>query len=251
MHETIEQALISPRYLAGGGDPAWVTVPLHRACGWSYGHDPLMPRVILTSPDQQATLHIDPDPDEPWWTVRHARSGDQPAWSATFDARTPVEIIAALTDALTAPTPPASGPEPYDVLRRAGWHTAGESLASPDRIAALEHVGEDGPWFADARLDQDEGGLIWRAYLSNTTPQHLVAAFAQALADPTPVRRSPGRVPALARDHALTRTVQLPVGDIAFALEQRIAALAARRTDAASNTPVPKPPRVPAPRRTR
>jgi hypothetical protein len=79
MHETIEQALISPRYLAGGGDPAWVTVPLHRACGWSYGHDPLMPRVILTSPDQQVTLHIDPHLDEPWWTVRHARSADQPA----------------------------------------------------------------------------------------------------------------------------------------------------------------------------
>ncbi|MCC2275584.1 DUF317 domain-containing protein [Streptomyces sp. ET3-23] len=252
VHETIEQALVAPSYLAGGGDPGWVTVPLHRACDWSYGHDPLMPRVILTSPDQQATLRIDPDPDEPWWTVRHARCGDRPAWSATFDARTPVEIIAALTDALTAPTPPAPGLEPYDLLRQAGWHTVGEGLISPDRIAAIEHYGgEDGPWFAEARLDQDEGGLIWRAYLSNTTPPHLIAAFAQALADPTPVRRPVGRVPAPAREHTLTRTVHLPVGDVAFALEQRVAALSARRKDATSNTHLPRSPRVPPPRRTR
>ncbi|MFD6989290.1 hypothetical protein [Streptomyces sp. NPDC059943] len=62
---TVEQTLIAPRYLAGGGDPGWVTVPLHRAAGWSYGHDPLMPRVILTSPDQLTQLRIDPDPDHP------------------------------------------------------------------------------------------------------------------------------------------------------------------------------------------
>ncbi|MEV8409356.1 hypothetical protein AB0R12_27270 [Streptomyces niveus] len=63
---TVEQALVAPRYLAGRGDPGWVTVPLHRAAGWSYGHDPLMPRVILTSPDQLTQLRIDPDPDDPW-----------------------------------------------------------------------------------------------------------------------------------------------------------------------------------------
>lgn len=251
MHETIEQALVSPRYLAGGGDPAWVTVPLHRACGWSYGHDPLMPRTILTSPDQQATLRIDPDPDEPWWTVRHARSGDQPAWSATFDARTPVETIAAFTDALNTPTPPVSSPHPYDVARQAGWHTAGGCMVSPDRIAAIEHYGTHGSWLAETRLDENEGGLLWRASLSSTTPTHLVAAFAQALAGPTPVRRSPHRLPARAREHTHTRTVHLPVGDVAFALEQRVAALSARRETTTSNTPAARPPRVPNPLRTR
>ncbi|MDF3292396.1 DUF317 domain-containing protein [Streptomyces silvisoli] len=243
MHETIEQALISPRYLAGGGDPAWITVPLHRACGWSYGHNPLMPRTILTSPDQQATLRIDPDPDEPWWTVRHARKGDQPAWSARFDARTPVEILAALTDALTAPTSPASSPHPYDVLRQAGWHTVGEGLASPDHIAAIEHYGDDGPWFAEVRLDENEGGLLWRAYLGNATPPHLVTAFAQALADPAPVRRDPHRIPVYAREHSRTRTEHIPVADVAFALEQRVAALSARQPTTPSNTPVAEPPR--------
>ncbi|MEU7405772.1 DUF317 domain-containing protein [Streptomyces sp. NPDC044948] len=64
-----------------------------------------MPRVILTSPDQLAQLRSAPDPDpaEPWWTLRHAHHGDQRAWEITFDAQAPVEIIAAVTDTLTAP----------------------------------------------------------------------------------------------------------------------------------------------------
>ncbi|MGC0405257.1 hypothetical protein RKD27_007901 [Streptomyces sp. SAI-126] len=52
--------------------PAWITVPLHHACGCSYGQDPLLPRVVLTSPDQNAHLRLDPDPDGQWWTLHHA-----------------------------------------------------------------------------------------------------------------------------------------------------------------------------------
>ncbi|MFF5601724.1 hypothetical protein [Streptomyces noursei] len=33
--ETTTEHLVAPRHLAGGGDPAWVTVPLHRAFGWT------------------------------------------------------------------------------------------------------------------------------------------------------------------------------------------------------------------------
>ena len=69
VNDTVEQALITPRYLADGGDARWITVPLHRAAGWSYGHDPLIPRVLLTSPDQLTELRLDPQPDDPaWWT---------------------------------------------------------------------------------------------------------------------------------------------------------------------------------------
>ncbi|RZU14388.1 hypothetical protein [Streptomyces sp. BK239] len=38
--ETVEVDFITPHHPAGGGDPAWSTVPLHRACGWSYGAAP-------------------------------------------------------------------------------------------------------------------------------------------------------------------------------------------------------------------
>ncbi|PZG72867.1 hypothetical protein C1I97_37905, partial [Streptomyces sp. NTH33] len=70
--ETVEVEYTTPRHLAGGGDPAWITVPLHRACGWSHGDDPLMPRVILTSPDQKAQLRLAPAPAGQWWTLHHA-----------------------------------------------------------------------------------------------------------------------------------------------------------------------------------
>ncbi|WP_338678400.1 hypothetical protein V1460_20785 [Streptomyces sp. SCSIO 30461] len=53
--ETFKVDFITPR--AGSGDPAWITIPLHRACGWSHDNDPLMPRVLLSSPDQKA-LHL-------------------------------------------------------------------------------------------------------------------------------------------------------------------------------------------------
>lgn len=130
MSDTVEMTLVSPVYLSGRGDPGWVTVPLHRASGWSYGHDPLMPRVLLASPKQQATLRIDPDPDEPWWTIRNTRTDDQPAWKATFDAHTPVEIIAAFTDALTNPRAlHAATPPPLLCGRQAGVTTSARAAS--------------------------------------------------------------------------------------------------------------------------
>ncbi|MER5346746.1 DUF317 domain-containing protein [Streptomyces mirabilis] len=86
--ETVEVDFVTPRHLAGGGDPAWITVPIHRACGWSHGNDPLMPRVLLSSPDQKALLRLEPDPDGQWWTLHHAAEPDHPAWYASFGART-------------------------------------------------------------------------------------------------------------------------------------------------------------------
>ncbi|MEU6904269.1 hypothetical protein ABZ935_02735 [Streptomyces coeruleorubidus] len=64
--ETVEVDFITPLHLAGSGDPAWITAPLHRAYGWSHGNDPLMPRVLLSSPDQKALLRPEPDPDDQW-----------------------------------------------------------------------------------------------------------------------------------------------------------------------------------------
>ncbi|WP_319127293.1 SPDY domain-containing protein [Streptomyces europaeiscabiei] len=135
--ETVEVDFIAPRHLAGGGDPAWITVPLHRACGWSHGNDPLMPRVLLASPDQKALLRLEPDLDGQWWTVSHAAEPDRPAWYASFGARTPVELIAAVTDTLTDPASAVSAPsDPYEPLRQIGWSPYGDDgLVSPDKAA--------------------------------------------------------------------------------------------------------------------
>ncbi|MFE4017965.1 DUF317 domain-containing protein [Streptomyces sp. NPDC059101] len=255
MHETIEQTLISPRYLAGGGDPAWVTVPLHRACGWSYGHDPLMPGVLLTSPNQQTTLRIDPDPDEPWWTIRHARTDNQPAWKATFDARTPAEIIAAFTDALTDPRALNAAPPPTAPLRQAGWRDIPRQsgLISPDGVVRVDYVTEHGfdHWFITVAAGHTPGDELWGACLDGTTPPHLIAALTRALTDDTPVIRDPNRLPGLGVRHRHDVRQHVPVETVAFALEQRVTSLCARRQNTTSNTPAAEPPRVPRPRRTR
>ncbi|MFF5090355.1 DUF317 domain-containing protein [Streptomyces niveus] len=248
---TIEQALIAPRYLAGGGDPGWVTVPLHQAAGWSYGHDPLMPRVILASPDQQAQLRIDPDPDDPWWTIRHARNGDKPAWAATFGARTPVEIIAAFTDALTDPSGPAdTGTDPYAPLREAKWDTPRHlyGLASPDGITCVEHLGTAGRDLWTVETTVIENPTIWRAHFTGTTPTHLITAFTRSLADQTPIARDPSNIPGFGRQQMSVSTRRVPAADVASALERRVRALAARHPAPPVAAPAPH---VPPPRRTR
>ncbi|WP_405729344.1 DUF317 domain-containing protein [Streptomyces sp. NBC_00028] len=246
--ETVEQAFITPRYLAGIGDPGWITQPLHRVAGWSYGHDPLIPRVLLTSPDQLTQLRLAPgDPDDPdWWTIRQARTTDQPAWAATFQSRTPVEIIAAFTDALTDPSgPPTAPPGPFAALQDAAWETPRHSggLAAPDGIARVERVGTPGNdlWVIETTSFVVEP-TIWRAVFTGTTPTHLIAAVSQALADPTPIRRDARRIPGWARDRMTVDTRHVPATDVAFALERRISALAERHRRVSGVAPAPPGP---------
>jgi len=59
--ETVEVDVIAPRHLAGGGDPAWITVPLHRSCGWSYGGDSLVPRVLFSAPTGRPSCALTPN----------------------------------------------------------------------------------------------------------------------------------------------------------------------------------------------
>ncbi|MFF5556969.1 DUF317 domain-containing protein [[Kitasatospora] papulosa] len=266
MAESIEQTLISPRYLAGSGDPAWVTVPLHRACGWSTAGDPLVPRVILTSPDQLAQLAQlriapAPDPAEPWWTLRHAHHGGQRAWEITFDAQTPVEIIAAVTDTLTAPAPsPTASVDPYDPLRAAGWHashhhdgrTSPKGMTSPDGLARVDRIvdesGRSAGWIVETSVHHLPA--IWRAYADGNTPSHVASAFFGALADTTPLIRHPHRVPPLAVTHGSTSTRQVSAESVAFALRNRTTALAQRNPAAPPSAP-PAPPHSPTARRAR
>ncbi|NEA59395.1 DUF317 domain-containing protein [Streptomyces sp. SID13666] len=244
--ESVEVAFIAPRHLAGGGDPAWVTVPLHRACGWSYGQDPLMPRVILTSPDRKALLRLEPDPDGQWWTLHHAPEPDRPAWYASFGARTPVEIIAAFTDALTDPqagTPTEA--DPHRPLTAADWRHAGgdKAMTSPDGLARAEHFVNSTTdcWFVTTVLPQ---GPLWEARFGTHTPPHLIAAFTAALADPTPVPRPTPAHGGSGRGTPLVigTTQEMPVERVAFALEERVRALVSRRAIPANPCAPQQPP---------
>ncbi|MFD4575778.1 DUF317 domain-containing protein [Streptomyces sp. NPDC058417] len=248
--DTVEVAFITPRHLAGGGDPAWITVPLHLASGWSHGDDPLMPRVLLSSPDQKALLRLEPDPDGQWWTLHHTAEPGRPAWYASFGARAPVELIAAFTDALTDPAPPAAeSHDPFEPLRQVAWSTAAngaDGLVSPDGTAYVQRMGsaeEPGSWFVTATLGPDR--RAWQARFGAHTPPHLVAAFTTALADPGPVYRTAGArsLPAL-NPHLVTRRyIDVPAVYVAAALEERVRSLAARH----SATPAAPPPSRQAP----
>ncbi|MFE6979276.1 DUF317 domain-containing protein [Streptomyces sp. NPDC057682] len=237
--DTVEVDFITPRHLASGGDPAWITIPLHRACGWSHGNDPLMPRVLLASPDQAALLRLEPRPDRPWWTLRHAAAPDRPAWTATFGARTPVELIAAVTDALTDPASTHdSSCDPYSSLRQAGWtRYFDDGLVSFDNTSYIERLAppaETGAWAVTTiAVGTRDGG--WSAYFGAHTPRHLVAAFTAGLASPEPLLRTDsGRTP----NHSVRETRRVPAADVAGALEDRIRSLASRYT-APAVVPVP------------
>ncbi|MET9812413.1 DUF317 domain-containing protein [Streptomyces sp. NPDC006355] len=246
MPETVDVEFVTPRHLAVGGDPAWVTVPLHRACGWSYGHDPLMPRVFLSSPDQKALLRLEPDPDGQWWTLTHAPEPDRPAWYASFGARTPVEIIAAFTDALTDPAADSSNArDPLEPLLRAGWSPAynHHRFASPDGTVRVDLHETTGTWWVGTILD-DTRPPVWQARFGEHTPTRLITAFTSALADTSPLLRQGKALSLPAHDTKLiTRTQrELPAAQVAVALEDRVRALAARHTAPPPSAPAPRRP---------
>ncbi|MFJ6898124.1 DUF317 domain-containing protein [Streptomyces hokutonensis] len=240
--ETVEVDFIGPRHLAGGGDPTWITVPLHHACGWSLDDEPLTPRVVLSSPGQKAGLCLEPDPDGQWWTLHHVPEPDVPAWSASFGARTPVEFIAAFTDALTDPAADTTAaPDPYEVLRQAKWTPAGTrpGLVSPDGTAFLQRSDDASAWFATVMVNGSR--IVWQAHFGEHTPPRLISAFTASMADPTPVARllDTRRLPTL-NPRLITRTqVEMRAGLVAFALEDRVRTLSARRPPLTAPPPFP------------
>ncbi|MGZ2361547.1 DUF317 domain-containing protein [Streptomyces sp. 372A] len=246
----VEVTFVAPRHLAGGGDPAWITGPLHRACGWSHGNDPLMPRVLLSSPDQTAFLRLEPDPGGQWWRLLHAAGRDQPAWYASFGGHTPVELIAAVTDTLTDPAPTSVPSNPYDPLAEAGWIPVDgrQAYISLDDTVRVERISASGSWHITVSMDDRP---IWAARFHEHTPVHLVTQFTTALADVKPLWRTNGvdRMPTLNPGLVNRRFLDVPVAYVAAALEERVDALASRvPAPSANQRPSPSAPRI-SPRR--
>ncbi|MFD8064207.1 DUF317 domain-containing protein [Streptomyces cyaneofuscatus] len=252
--QTVAVDFIAPRHLAGSGDPAWITVPLHRSCGWTYDDDPLMPRVVLTSPDKNAVLRLEPNTDGQWWILHHIGGTGLPDWYASFGARTPVELIAGFVDALTDPAPPAETSDPFEPLRHHDWEPAqtARGLAAPDGTAFLQRPGDEhspGPWFITTTLGHDRP--VWQARFGENTPPHLVTAFTTALADPQPVWRANGvlGLPTLDPNIISHRVVTVPAAYVAAALTERTESLSARHNTPPTNASSPGPPTPRTPRR--
>ncbi|WP_371570677.1 DUF317 domain-containing protein [Streptomyces canus] len=155
--------------------------------------------------------------------MHHVAEPDRPAWYASFGARTPVELIAAFTDALTDPAPAADAPcDPYGALRQAGWSPYGDNgLASPDKTAYVERLGtpaDPEAWFITVTLGMRQ--KVWQARFGAHTPPHLVTAFTAALGDPKPVHRTDSghSLPTLDPNVGIRRTTDVLAVYVAGAL---------------------------------
>ncbi|MEU8678014.1 DUF317 domain-containing protein [Streptomyces sp. NPDC048560] len=190
--------LVEPRHLSGGGDLRFVAEYL-RASGWKDISRTGGP-IVFDSPDRSVRVGFDPTAMPGGWTISGKAVGQQPAWHATFTTAVPIEIVAGFTDTLTKPRS-AHAPNVWAPLEENGWETERDqhfTAVSPDRNAWLQyHQNQNEPgqahWWAGART---EHGRAWDAVFTPTTPMHLIQGFSTALADPTPVMRPRGSVPA-------------------------------------------------------
>jgi hypothetical protein len=249
------QFAITPRYLAGGGDPRRVTEVL-RAAGWSDHSDPGYPHVLLASPDMAVRLTLEPaQPDTytDWWAFHG------PGWYVHFGGHTPTEILAGFSDALVRPAPEQapSAAGIRDLLVATGWsreydRSGTESARSPDGYLTMtgkpwSSDRTQRTWIAEASLPTAGGGheRMWQARFHQDTPSHLVAGFASALVDPGAVHRGSYGLP---HSWLLTQEPTTVQGEqLAAEHRQRLEAVRAaarkqRRAAAALATRAPIPP---------
>ncbi|WP_165983939.1 DUF317 domain-containing protein [Streptomyces sp. YIM 98790] len=236
----------TPGYLAGAGDPRYVTEAL-RAAGWSAHQAPGVPHVLMASPTWATRLLLEPDPQHipssSWWRLQHG--DDTTGWSASFGGHTPVEILGAVTDALLLPAPdpqPDAGRAVWQVLEGNGWAVGirdGDRWAtSPDHLAHLAHrsLGEEGDhfyWMAEVCQGRADGPTVWRAHFNGSMPVHLIGAFADAFSSAEPLYRPQYGTPVYS--HQVTQVPAALTGEtLAARYEQRLSdaraqARAARR----------------------
>ncbi|MFI5804356.1 DUF317 domain-containing protein [Streptomyces sp. NPDC051561] len=254
MKSTSAQEMIAPHYLAGTGNPAWITVPLVLASSWTAAHPLLTPSNQLTSPNKRVTLRVDSDAAEQWWTFHRPAAYGRSSWTACFSPHTPVEIIAGFADALTAPIPMGRTPHPLEILA-ARWRKVPDrnGRTSSDRLARLEQDAPagrgPGDWHAQVSTGPGPEDLLWHASMSGNTPKYMVAGFARALASRMAVPRPPDRVSPAARPHLKPNSARR-VPDTESALKKRILRLAARQPTPLSRQPA-RPPASPGSARTR
>ncbi|MET7684412.1 DUF317 domain-containing protein [Streptomyces sp. NPDC005423] len=209
------RVLVSPVYLAGPGNSAVVTRPLH-AASWAEARTPV--GRMLSSPCLRAQIARLPD----GWTISYAREPlAVPHWTAHFTRDTPAEIVSAFTTTLMRgldndhknflPGGPHFTPiAPGDVLIARSWKDEANALFqyqhSPDRHAYLSLRQYDADFHAEL-----EGGVAaertmyagveaangprWHADFTSATPLHLIISAADALSSPAPVRRRPRDLP--------------------------------------------------------
>ncbi|MFD7017482.1 DUF317 domain-containing protein [Streptomyces sp. NPDC059928] len=197
-HAPEDRVMVSPRYMAGAGDRiADVIGPLIHLFGWNHEHDAATGHVSIDSPD--GSLFVDFTPLHPlgqWITVAH----HDPFWEAVFSRQTPLEAVAAVTQALPqllgdtrhADRIPVTNMPLNQIAELNGWSAADGSLTSPDLYCRLERTpGEEIAWRAE-HVYFENAPL---ATFTQDTPEGLVGNFFSHLAAPVGVERAFADVP--------------------------------------------------------
>ncbi|KUN00041.1 hypothetical protein AQI95_35970 [Streptomyces yokosukanensis] len=241
----------SPRHLAGPGDGRHVTHGL-AAAGWQRISDPLSPEIVLTSPEGRHSLQFDPQSvTSAWWRLRAEPTRTEPGWYAEFGELVPAELLAALTDALTAPSPDQHT-DLFQKLRSANWQTDAQNTAhSPDGMCHIERRparNDNGARFwavetCEPGHSTPRGRRLWHAVFDSRTPIHLVNAFVTALADPAPLQR--GMYDRTAHHSVVQQPSPLTPEQVVAAHTARLDAVRAQ-TRTAARRRQPKPATAPA-----
>ncbi|WP_078073377.1 DUF317 domain-containing protein [Streptomyces niveus] len=204
-----ERVLVSPRHLAGAGPGQLADAlgPLIHLFGWPPQHDATTGHVAINSPDHSLRIDFEPGRyDGIWWTIVH----HEPYWEAEFTRQTPIEAIAAVTQALPqllgdrrhTERIPLTALALTEIAHLNHW-AAGEengTLTSPDRHCLLRHApGDERPWRFQHHV-HDGFDTHWHASFTRDTPERLVAQFFAHLATTAPVERAFRDIPHLVRD---------------------------------------------------
>ncbi|WUH90395.1 DUF317 domain-containing protein [Streptomyces sp. NBC_00433] len=226
------RVMVSPRYMAGAGDRlADVLGPLIHLFGWRHEHAPATGNLTIDSPD--GSVFVDFRPLHPlghWVTVAH----HEPYWEAAFSRQTPLEAVAAVTQALPQLLGDTRHSDHIPITdvplgRLADLHgwAAGDKgvLTSPDRYCRLEHApGQEIRWQVE-HLYFENAPL---ATFTQDAPEALVRQFFAHLAASGAVERSFGDLPLSTGHERSARVTPLrPAGvdtDLVQALDRLLGA---------------------------
>ncbi|MEU2131750.1 DUF317 domain-containing protein [Streptomyces sp. NPDC018352] len=202
-----DRVLVSPRYLAGAGIDRLrdAISPLTELFDWTF-EQLLTSRVLLNSPCRAMFLDFAPDRQNGlWWTIAH----HEPYWQVEFSRQTPIEAVAAVTQALPqvlgdhrrADRIPLASEPVAQIARRSGWDltktASGVTWTSPDGHCAVEHTTDpERPWRIVHSV-QDGFDTHWSSSFTRDTPEQLVAQFLVHVSDERSVERRFADVPAL------------------------------------------------------
>ncbi|MFD5108941.1 DUF317 domain-containing protein [Streptomyces cinereoruber] len=197
---------MSPRHLAGTGDRlADVLGPLIHTFGWKHVHDPASGHISVDSPGHDLLLDFTPtSQDGTWWTIQHP----DPLWKITASHLTPLEPLAAITQALPqllgdtrhVDRIPLTSLSVAEIADLNGWTTTGTSFTSPDSHCTL-HYEPGASWRVEHSV-YDGFGTHWSVRAEGDLPEELAAQFLTFLATPDPVERAYRDIPWLARSQA-------------------------------------------------